>query len=332
MPVAVRIFATGSARPVGRSSRMACFSSSEVCGGMNRPSPSCQCSLTYFFSTTAASWRVPNGSAWFSATRASDRPNPGWVPPCVSCCSAVERVDASALMDATNTAAICSSIVCDARAGWIRARNRGRARARGWICRRARAIARDFKLRENGRRERRRACRAPKVCRFRPHPCARGISLPLARRRDGGRGCGRAARGFVHRGRADDVRPPREGGRPSQGDGRRPHPEAEQVQDHRRGQVREGGGLPEHPARRQAGVRLPQQRLHAEVTTRRWRTCTPGTASRASSSSTTPSNRRGDERFVSRRPARKRRLEGSNPRRCRETLERSRVARVRRHS
>ena len=106
MPQAVRILPIGSLRPTGRSSRMAAFSSSEVCGGKKRPSPSCQCSLMYFFSTTAASCRVPYGVCWFRATLVSASPNPSWVPPCVSCVSAFTRVVSSALMDATSACAI----------------------------------------------------------------------------------------------------------------------------------------------------------------------------------------------------------------------------------
>jgi hypothetical protein len=63
IPTAVRIFAIGSPKPAGRISRIAAFSSSDVCGGTCLPSPSCQCSLTYFFRTTAASCLVPYGSA-----------------------------------------------------------------------------------------------------------------------------------------------------------------------------------------------------------------------------------------------------------------------------
>ena len=111
MPHAVRIFGKGSASPFGRSVRMASFSSSLVCGGKKRPSPSCQCSLTYFLSTTAASCLVPGAHSWFSAHRTSARPKPGMVPPCVSCCSAFTRVASSGLMLASSTRAISSSIL-----------------------------------------------------------------------------------------------------------------------------------------------------------------------------------------------------------------------------
>ena len=111
MPHAVRILASGSASPFGRSSRMAAFSSSPVCGGKNLPSPSCQCSLTYFLSTTAASCLVPGGTCRFSAQRTSARPKPGIVPPCVRCCSAFTRVASSGLMLASRTRAISSSIL-----------------------------------------------------------------------------------------------------------------------------------------------------------------------------------------------------------------------------
>ena len=70
------ILPIGSLRPTGRSSPNGRLPSSEVSGGKKRPSPSCQCSLMYFFSTTAASCRVPYGVCWFRATHGERQPEP----------------------------------------------------------------------------------------------------------------------------------------------------------------------------------------------------------------------------------------------------------------